>query len=33
MVGLLMSSVTTIINAISYILIAFVGISLSFRRL
>ena len=28
MVGLLMSSVTTIINAISYILIAFVGISL-----
>ena len=28
MVGLMMSSVTTIINAISYILIAFVGISL-----
>ena len=28
MVGLLMSSVTTIINAISYVLIAFVGISL-----
>ena len=28
LVGLLMSSVTTIINAISYVLIAFVGISL-----
>lgn len=33
MVGTLMSSVTDIVNIISYVLIAFVGISLWFPRL